>query len=343
MCPLHTLYFSDEVKQLVRFKFYYGIQHNMVKRTHQNDESNIDSDDDRFYHFKEELAEVTNKLIQNRKFSDMDKIKWIIGEIEKMHERFKNELIEKIHVVHKEKCDIRSVNQNLASFYDPFFEKYQDDSIGMMKYLREKSLDYFLNKKIYQLSHFHGIYKDDIKGKDKFSLAFQTYFLLQLYVDYYEIFPKYLLPIIIEEKEHLSDNVETDNISYYFYKRIKEVIKKPILLDWKKMEIQSSLRNSIAHASIIMENDNFISYNMKKIEDWYSVKNESNKHSVEETLDYIYCFNRLLIVYSTELDLRLLNLAPKNQTDDFFKVWVEYFKIYNNGWQKIGKRNKSSH
>ena len=302
-----------------------------------NDNSNIESSDNRFHNFKKMINSETNRLISLNDFSGMRDLGRIHSEVLRMHNKFKSELIEMINTAHNKNLTVESIDSNLCTFFDPFFSKYEDDHIGMMKFIKERSRDFFYNKIIYQLSHMHGIYKKDIDGKYPYSKAFQMNFLLKMYVDYYETFPKYLLPFIAEPTSNFTEKELNDTISYFFFNRFHTIIDHPVLPLEEIRKPHSELRNCISHASIIIKDDDFLTYNIPKMEDWIREGIEPKINEVEDTLNFIYCFNRLLIVYATEIDLRLMELAFEDHSDELFKVWIDYFKTYNDGWQMIGK------
>lgn len=317
----------------------------MVK--YDSKENNIVKDKDRFKKFKSLLDEEFKSLEKDRSFSNLSHMDKIIKELKCL----KGFYLQWFTTTEMFRNDAKIIKGNVQSLYDLFFNSFQKNNHELLRFLNEKSMDYFFLRKISQLCHYHGVFTDELKPKSAIPPEFKTYFQLSLFLDFFETFPRFIQPILeplwFSERGHFFDRDR--NITRDRYRIFEKIIKDSFLARLyltkssvsekegekksKRLDCYFDLRNTLAHATVIFESDDLLLFDPGKSLSDEGQKTE--KKSIGPILEKIEAFEKFVIVYATELDIRLLKLSL-SKDDSIFPEWMEYFKIYNDAWQKIG-------
>ena len=292
----------------------------------KDDKSNIVENKEKLYWFRSILNEEFTLLNKSKSFQQETNMEYIIREINLLKISFLNRFESKYQEI---------IMRNLDKFYGPFFN-YFNDYNQLFNYLYQNSDELFYLKKIYQLSHSFGILDDDDDGgiKKYMHIEINNFLKMLLYLDSFETFPRFLEPVIklfwhIESKHIWRGKYSTRE--YYNY--INEIIPS-FSIDRNEMDkFFFTLRNEVAHSSIL-----FFEKEINFIKHIDTEDTRKRKALVEIPLDEIFTkinfFLNLVIIYSTEFDLRLLKLYSSQQ--NIYNSWMRYFKIYIEAWQKIG-------
>lgn len=286
-----------------------------------NGKDNIMDNPVRFGQFKVILKKEYSRFRDGNSFQARKDLDRIIGDVTGLRECFKRKLIE-----NTENGSINRINNNLKSFYDEFFSSFDEES-HMFDWLLGNSHDYFFARKVHQLSHSYGEFKKHIENKEEIPNQIKDYYLFLLFLDYFETFPIFLKPMIREIWEnkagHFWKGFYRTRDSY----KIFYTIVPDLIVDYEKIRmLHSRLRNKIAHSTILFQPDR-LEYNKDgQLE---------NGLSLEEAKTYIDSFQKLVIIFATEFDLRILRLGLQGD-DNYYDNWFRYFEIYNEDWQRIG-------
>jgi hypothetical protein len=293
----------------------------LVRSDNMSEEGNVRDNNDRFIQFKNMLNKECIQLNEQRTFSAINNLEKIINELQILNELIKQELISEIKNVRK-----IDIDNNLTTFYETFFTLFKDEG-NLLEYLSKNFQDYFFIRKVHQLSHAHGVYIDEISENPNIARQIKSYYLFLLFLDYYETFPFFIRPMTIkiwESKKRPEFNYLEGNM--LLYKQFNIIVPN-LVIDFNKINrTYRKLRNKIAH-SFILYYPNYILYSQDGMKVY--------KLSLAKIKKEINSFQNWVIVFGTEFDLKMLNIGL-NGEDRYFDDWLQYFKTYNEDWQKIG-------
>ena len=284
---------------------------------------------DKFKEFKKKLKGINVDMNRSNRYNiNEDIYEYIIKELKNLLIEFEIRLIETSLDRDYAKKVIEDRNYFLSIFRNSF-----KNNIDFIKYIDNESINYFFMQKISQLSHGYGLFHGEIAKSEEIPKDIKNYFYLFLFLDSYECFGKYLNPFFkkiwndsghITSKEYSSRDIYR-NLGVLFENRT-------ITLGIKNEELfrkYTFLRNDIAHSSIIVRNNKFISgYELnKKIEDY----------NIDEVINDIDIFLITMIIYATAFDIEMLELYFTKDSK-IFNNWIKFFNKYWESWEFIGER-----
>ena len=197
----------------------------------------------------------------------------------------------------------------------------------MFDWLLDNSYDYFFARKVHQLSHSYGEFKKHIEINEEIPDQIKDYYLFLLFLDYFETFPIFLKPMMREIWEKKAGHIWKGFYrTWDSYKIFQTIVPNLVLEHGKIRMLHSKLRNRIAHSTIL-----FLPNGLE-----YNYDGELGEGLLlEEAKKYIDNFQKLVIIFATEFDLRILRLGLQGE-DKYYDNWFRYFEIYNEDWQRIG-------
>ena len=285
--------------------------------------SNIVIDDDRFMVFKKNLKAEYNRLKKGNTYKNNKKLKNIIHEVILLKKHYINKSFEFGNL-----DDRKNIETNLESLYGKYFDGFNNKS-KLLNHIFINSGNFFNLKKLFQLSRIYGIINEDGDFKKLFPIEIQHYFHFIVFLDYYESFPRYLLPVLKYTWEESGGHVWIGRYHTRDYYNILYKIVPTFKIKYKKiMNTYRTLRNDIAHSSVFFK---------KNIYEIYSTpgSNIPEQNNIKKKMEEILDFETMAVIYATEFDIRVLKLGLDGN-DDGIKKWMDFFKIYNDCWQKIG-------
>jgi len=257
--------------------------------------------------------------------------KKVIKKIEELKQYFLDKLERKM-----DPASFLEFQKGMDELYSDFYHNFEN-KITLLEYFSKETDKYFFLRKMYQLCHCYGVFNDDIWGAKNIPENVKKYFYLYLFLDFFESFSKFIQPMI--KTIWLA---KTGHIWFGRY-RLREIyriwlndkhLKYSIGIKYKDLDDNyCELRNDIAHGTVLIYDDNLVlrtKYKEKKNRDKMRVK------PINELIDEFETFFNIAIIYSTEFDLRMLELSQREDINKFFGEWMKYFKVYNESWQKIG-------
>jgi len=283
------------------------------------DGKNIVTDDEMFDEFKSKLKEIEESGY------DEDKIKYVIREIEGLKEHYIGELEELM-----DKDKIEKFEEDLEYYFGKFFDKF-DNKSELFKYLENHTNKYFFNKKIFQLSHLRGrLYNDENPDEgsiDDIHEDLLNHLRLMLFLNYFESFPRYFEPIFFVNM------IESEKYQDHTHGRARKWYDFLSMLTCELFEhetIQSELfdlRNNLAHSEFIVEDGKLCFPNDS---------DDSDTVPIDDKIELIKKFEKVVILISTEFDIRMLNLYYEiEQRNEALKLWKNYIDKYVDYWLQI--------
>jgi len=287
---------------------------------------NIVKDKKRFNRFKKMLEEECSRLEKTKSFSEQKHLSQIIDEIKCLKSYFQMRLERDLDVSKQEN------NTNLQSLYDKYFDSYTSKK-ELLEDLKKESDNFFFNRKMSQLCHSYGVFQEHINENNKVSIECKNYFRFLLFQDYFETFPKLLRPVLKRVWTERNKHRWIEPFSTReFYNLFSWIVSDETINHENIKNMYSKLRNDIAHTTVLLGESDLQLHERGR----FNKKREEIKGmGLEDIMKQIDVFEMVAIIYSTELDFRLLNLGLKKD-DSYFKEWKEFFKNYRSEWQKIG-------
>lgn len=210
---------------------------------------------------------------------------------------------------------VEEFQNRIDEFFDPYFDSF-GRSVGLLDDFKSKSGGFFALKKGCQLSHARSIWENRIKSEVDPKNDVTSYFLGRLFIDYYETFPLHLFPILsFYENKGDNESIGWPNKGDARRDLLIRCLKNPQLIILRDFY---TLRNKLSHAGVLFEKDHFCSW---------EVGNAPKKKRLKEEFQHFELMMNIFISYATELDLRILGLA-KRENEHLFNLWIEYFDIY---------------
>lgn len=264
---------------------------------------------------KEELS-----LRNAGSFGGTNRLQDLIYRLEDSHERRFLDRV-KVHIGMSNK----SIREDVASILNPYFDSFSSNS-ELLHDLSTHTGGYFSFQKAYQLSHARGVWRHRIDRIDALSDDIKHYFLSRMFIDYYETLVMVLRPIRLMhwQAKHPEKQVEEfKELPSQQYKYFAESLGAKVLDKLQVHKQVSRIRNLISHSKVLFKEHDIYIWDMK-----------SPAHAAGPQIDlplsiypYMEMMMNLLVVYMTEIDLRLLRIAlDRNESE--FASWMEYFSNY---------------
>jgi hypothetical protein len=283
---------------------------------------NIVSDKNRFRAFQNDLDEAVKRITLTKSYPTDNNFPVIINEVEFLKKYY----LKKLAAIDPNRSE--KIEVSLKFFHDTYFASFQRKDL-LLKFLFEKSrnLEYF--RKLAQLNHTHGIIQNNITGDSEVMNESKMYMNLLLFLDYFEIFPKYLRPILMriwkmELKHEWIEPTSTREFYYLIY-----WIMNAKLFRMKELKHYLNIRNSVAHSSSIISDETLIFPPR-----WFNSGKKPIKYKLKEIEQEITLFMYLPIIFSTDLDLRIFSLFNCGNKK-LFPYWIEYLQYYNGEIQRM--------
>jgi hypothetical protein len=247
-----------------------------------------------------------------------EKLTPLLDRILSLVEMIKDENIQKLKA--ESKIDTENTLLDLRDFFDPIFDH---NGQKIFELYNKESPNHFFLRKSFQLSHAHGTYSDILKKEEEI----RDYFHLNLVGDYYETLRQRLRELC---RAFYSPKKQWVTGAENFYKNFYVQFPNSILpeLDISPKWPLRKLRNKINHAEVVSLQSSI----------------EIHKGSIIPKPEYFPKIRGLInyfIAFSTEFDLRILNLFQRSNFESFRKEWSSYFDIYYKSWETRSDLHKS--
>lgn len=303
---------------------------------------NIENDPELHTEFIRRLNKIKNKDRYEK-----EDVEYIIEKVKGLQDFYYSELEEV-----KEAKNIDQFKQDLDYFFDKFFSKYEDP-VKLFEHLEYHNKDFVYSNKILQLYHMRRMLHTQ-RDSDNHLIGIHDDLLnnlkLMLFLNYFELFPRYIEPIFFDGM------IGSKNYNYTMNK--KGVPKARIwynslsmltheIIDYETIQGRLfNLRNKLAHSESFVEGGKFIYLKFpENKEDKESFKEKNIKYlptkkDIFKELETIDVFQKLVIIISTDFDLRILRLYNKinEVSDEAFRAWKKYVDNYINYWLIIGDK-----
>lgn len=263
--------------------------------------------------FLKSLADELARLRQAGDFSGIVELPHIIQKVRDMQEvKFIPNVAKGLSL---EEDDLY---QELNAFFEPYWTHFANEK-DLLEDLKKQSGDFFGMRIAYQLSHARGTWKHRVEADKSIDRDIKRYFLSRVFSDCYETLPVLLFPLL---RMHWIKSGE-DELKFPpgVFGQYKFLIGLLNASSFKAIDINDEfrkLRNEVSHASVLFEG--------KEIFVWNDEDNPQ-KRSPLRMFPQMEIMMDLLVIYATELDLRILEMAQAGR-DDIFPLWIEYFDIY---------------
>jgi len=287
------------------------------------DTDNIKQNPERFYEFLGKLNDVTSWFRKNSFNNGSDDLPYIIEELNKMLMVYRRVL--RVNCPQK---GLKSLDIEMDEFIKSFFDSFSNKT-KMCSYFKDKSSNYFLNRKLYQLSHSHGIYNRQIEKNEDIDIEIKNLILSHMFIDYYESFPMYLKPFLLRlwKKKYKPTPRLFKTFDIYYHL----CILLPNSFIWDTIVNRyKNIRNRIAHSDAII-----LGKKLEYIDEKSRTVRYDRIDSIKEDMEL---FHNIVITFATEFDISFLSLGL-NGKESYFKDWFAYLEIYNQAWQRIGKKS----
>ena len=186
----------------------------------------------------------------------------------------------------------------------------------LLMHFQVNSGNFFTLKKGYQLSHATGLYRNVVLKAEGYNDDIMQYYKGRLFIDQYETLPVLLHPILMSLPNKLEKIPQQPN-----KKGKKEYETICSHLDLGKNEDINhfvDLRHNFSHSNALFLDDQF---------EFWKRKGKPQKLDFEEINQKMDLMANLLVLFATEIDLRILAQANSGN-DKIFPLWMEYFEIY---------------
>lgn len=210
------------------------------------------------------------------------------------------------------------LHQELKAFFEPYWANFATEK-DLLEDLKKQSGDFFGMRIAYQLSHARGTWKHKVKTNKGIDRDIKRYFQSRVFSDCYETLPVLLYPVL--RMHWINAGKEESKFPKGVFEQYKFLIELLKTSSFKAIEIDEEfrrLRNDISHASVLFEG--------REIYVWNDEDNPQ-KRSPLRMFPQMETMMDLLVIYATDLDLHILEMAHPGK-DDIFKSWMEYFEIY---------------
>lgn len=211
-----------------------------------------------------------------------------------------------------------ALRDELNRFYNPYCSSFANAK-DLLLDLKKYSCNFFTMEKAYQLSHARGIWRSQIETNDIIDKDIKNYFLSRIFTDYYEALPLILYPAM--RFHWLQAGKDEDKYPKGIFEQYKFLIKFLGTSSFGEVEIDQEfrqLRNELSHSSVLFKKNQIYVW-----EEGHEPKNRSPL----KVYPLMEVMMNLLVIYATEIDLRILSMA-KPENNHFFKPWLEYFENY---------------
>ncbi len=238
-----------------------------------------------------------------------------------------------------EECESRKLRIDFNNKYDIILKRIQEIIDGCEDHFtkEEKRLNYIFNetnslmyhKKMFQLSRINGYIENDDRYIN-IDNDIKNYMKYQLFVDYFESFPKLIIPLLKLHWEELSGHYW---LPWYktndYYNIICAIIPSFLKTFHKDKKMLFNLRNDFAHSNIYI--------NEVTIEFFEPVKMKFSKNRIplDEILEISSGFNRLSTIISTKLDYSIMKIGTNKSMINNVQ-WLGYFEAYKGEIDRIG-------
>jgi hypothetical protein len=263
--------------------------------------------------FLKSLADELERLKQAGNFSGIKELPEIIQKIRDMQAvKFIPRVAEGLSLEEED------LHKELSAFFEPYWTNFTNEK-ELLEDLKKESGDFFGMRIAYQLSHARGTWKHKVKANKSIDRDIKRYFQSRVFSDCYETLPVLLYPVLrIHWMNAGKDESKFPEGVFGQYKFLIELLKTS---SFKAIEIDEEfrkLRNDISHASVLFEGMEIFVWNDEDI---------PQKRSLFRMFPQMETMMDLLVIYATDLDLRILAMAQAGK-DDIFAPWMEYFEIY---------------
>lgn len=211
-----------------------------------------------------------------------------------------------------EVADFRS---RLDKFLRLYFNDEKDPE-ELFMHFQENSGNFFTLKKGYQLSHATGLYRNVVLKAEGYDDDIMQYYKGRLFIDQYETLPVLLHPIFMSLPNKQGKTPQQPNPKGK--KEYETICSHLDLGENDDINYLVDLRQNFSHSNALFLDDQF--------EFWKRIgkPREMNFEEITQKMDLMA---NLLVLFATEIDLRILALA-KSGNDKIFPLWMEYFDIY---------------
>ena len=268
-----------------------------------------------------DLLEQEEKLIRNAgSFSGVDRLPELIDRLKDSHERKFLDRV-KTHIGMSK----RSIQKDVAQILDPYFSSFASKD-ELLADLSEHTGDYFSFEKAYQLSHARGVWRYRIDQVDELSDDIKHYFLSRIFIDYYETLVMVLRPVRLmhwQKKKPGKSIKGFKELPSQQYRFFAEVLGAKVLEKVKVHEDVNRIRNLLSHSKVLFKEHDIFVWDMKSP----ALVAGPQLDLPLNIYPYMEMMMNLLVVYMTEIDLRILPIALEGD-DTVYKRWMEYFSCY---------------
>ena len=247
------------------------------------------------------------------KFSEKGKVSEFVNRLKEMvNTKFIPQINKTIRL------DPNIIKQELGKILDPYFDSFETKQ-ELLADLKENSGAYFSFEKAYQMSHVRGVFTKNIDGSQMFSTDIQNYYLSRLFIDCYESLLVILRPVLLFHwgKEKKGEKFPTKRTSEQYRFLEKQFPQGPFKI-LQISEKYNELRNKFSHSKVLFREDKII---------FWDLENAPSSISPLDVYPILQTMIDLLVIFTTEMDIRILRLA-KPENDVIFQSWIEYFENY---------------
>lgn len=266
-----------------------------------------------YQEFMKELASELESLKRKKSFEGIEIMPDIIHKISEMQA---TKFIPRTATALR--YESSALRDELNRFFNPYVEAFATPRELLLD-IKKHSCNFFTMEKAYQLSHARGIWRSQIDEKVDIDKDIKNYFLGRIFTDYYEALPLILYPTL--RYHWLLAGKEESKYPKTVFDQFKFLIKVLGSSAFGEVEIDADfrkLRNELSHSSVLFkENTIYV----------WEDDHEYKARSPLKVYPLMEVMMNLLVIYATEIDLRILRMA-KPENNDLFPLWIQYFENY---------------